>query len=317
MRLFGRRPEPREGDATPDPDFSFLTVGEAARLRALTRDAFARRGLEVVVHPDHLTSDDGTGFALHNLFALCRTARRERDWPAIVDEHVTRMLRARQGPDVEELPATELLAHAFVRVVGTSTLPALDDFGYRRELAGDLVELLAYDTPDAVVLLPDSVVDRVGADALRAAGVDNLLREPFGGVEDLASGDIHFRVVAGESVHTASRLLTVDDVLRRALGEADAPYGVLLSVPYRHQLAFHVVHDATVLPTVEAMARFTVAGYDDGVGSVSPHLFYRSAQGALQQLTHPSDDGGIDVHVDGPFLDALQEILPDGPPREP
>lgn len=310
MRLFGRRPPAREGDDLPDPSFTFLSVGEAARLRALTRGAFARRGLELEVHADHLRSDDGTGFGLHTLFALCHAAGRERDWPAIVDEHVARILRARSGPDVDDLPVEELLEHAFVRVVGTSTLADVGGFGYRRDLAGDLVELLAYDTPDAVVLLPDSVVDRVGAPALRAAGVHNLLLEPFGDVEWLEDGDVRFGVVAGASVHTASRLLTPDDVLRRACGDVDAPHGTLLSVPYRHQLAFHVVRDARVLPTVEAMVRFTIAGYDDGVGSVSPHLFYRSADGALQQLTSIEDDGGVAVHVDGAFAAALEAVLP-------
>jgi hypothetical protein len=314
VRLFGRGPTPREGDELPDPTFGFLTVGEAARLRALTRAAFARHGLEVDMHPDHLRADDGAGFGLHNLFAMCHNARRgEREWPSIVDDHVARMLRARQAPDVADLSSAELLEHAFVRVCSGSSLPDLTSFDYRRELAGDLVEVLAYDTPDAVLLLTDDVVDRVGADDLRSAGVHNLLVEPFGGVEWLAAGDVRFAVVAGESVHTASRLLTVDDVLRRVQGEPDAPYGTLLCVPYRHQLGFHIVEDQRVLPTVEAMVRFAVAGFDDGVGSLSPHLYYRSAAGALQQLTSVTDDGDVSVHVEGAFAEALEAVMPQGP----
>jgi hypothetical protein len=164
-----------------------------------------------------------------------------------------------------------------------------------------------------VLLLTDDVVERVGVDALRAAGLHNLLVEPFGGVEWLDAGDVRFGVVAGESVHTASRLLTVDDVLRRVHGEPDAPHGTLLCVPYRHQLAFHVVRDARVLPTVEAMVRFAIAGYDDGVGSVSPQLFYRSAAGDLQQLTSISDDGDVEVHVDGAFAQALDHVMGEPP----
>ncbi len=316
-KIFGRRPTSPEGDDGPDPTFGFLTVGEAARLRALTRDAFARHGLEVDVHADHLRSDDGAGYGLHNLFALCHNARRgEREWKAIVGEHVARMIRARQGPDLTELSSREILEHAFVRVVSASSLPDLEGFGYRRQVVGDLVELLAYDTPDAVLLMPDDVVARVGVDELRAAGVHNLLVEPFGGIEWLDSGAVRFGVVAGESVHTASRMLTVDDVLRRVDGEPNAPNGTLLAVPYRHQLAFHVVRDASVLPTVEAMVRFTIAGYDDGVGSISPHLYYRSATGTLQQLTTLAEDGDVSVHVEGPFADALEAVVPDGPSQD-
>lgn len=315
MKFFGRRPLPRDGDDEPDPTFGFLTVGEAARLRALTREAFARHGFEVDIHADHLRSDDGAGYGLHNLFALCHNARRgEREWPTIVGDHVARMLRARQGPDLADLSRDEILEHAFIRVVSAPSLPDVEAFGYRREVVGDLVELLAFDTPDAVILMPDEVVTRVGADDLRAAGVHNLLTEPFGSVEWLEAGDVRFGVVAGESVHTASRILTVDDVLRRVSGEADAPYGTLLAVPYRHQLAFHVVRDARVLPTVEAMVRFAVAGFDDGVGSISPHLYYRSAAGELQQLTSLGNDGDVAVLVEGPFAQALEQVMPDGPP---
>ncbi len=314
MRLFGRSPAPRDGDDLPDPTFGFLTVGEAARLRALTREAFARHGLEVDIQPDHLRADDGAGFGLHNLFAMCHNARRgEREWPSIVSDHVARMLRAREGPDVADLSSAELLEHAFVRVCASTSLPDLEPFGYRRELAGELVEVLAYDTPDAVLLLTDEVVARVGVGDLRSAGVHNLLVEPFGGVEWLEAGDVRFGVVAGESVHTASRLLTVDDVLRRVHGEPDAPHGTLLCVPYRHQLGFHVVRDRRVLATVEAMVRFAVAGYDDGIGSVSPHLYYRSATGALQQLTSVTDDGDVSVHVEGAFAEALEAVMPEGP----
>jgi hypothetical protein len=101
----------------------------------------------------------------------------------------------------------------------------------------------------------------------------------------------------------------VDDVLRRFDGEADAPHGTLLCVPYRHQLAFHVVRDERVLPTIEAMVRFAIAGFDDGVGSVSPHLYYRSAAGGLQQLTTLSDDGNVEVHVEGAFAEALEAVV--------
>jgi hypothetical protein len=314
VQLFGRRPAPREGDTLPDASFGFLTVREAARLRALTREAFARRGVEVDIRADHLRADDGVDFGLHNLFATCHNARRgEREWPAIITDHVARMLRARQGPDVADLPAEEILAHAFVRVVPTTALSDLTQFGYRRPLVGDLVELLAFDTPDAVVLLPDEVVSRVGVAELSAAGVHNLLVEPFGSVTWLESGDVRFGVVIAESVHTASRLLTVDDVLRRDQGEPDAAHGTLLCVPNRHQLGFHVVRDARVLPTVEAMVRFAVAGYDDGVGSVSPHLYYRSAAGDLQQVTSASADGDVEVHVHGAFADALDAVVGDVP----
>jgi hypothetical protein len=35
--------------------------------------------------------------------------------------------------------------------------------------------------------------------------------------------------------------------------------------------------------------------------------------GALQQLTSVTDDGGVSVHVEGAFAEALEAVMPEGP----
>jgi hypothetical protein len=311
MALFERRSSGRSGDGDPDQDFPFLTVGQAARLRSLTRDAFAEQGVETAIEGDHLQAADGHQYGLHNLFATCHAAPRgERSWRGTVREHVARMVRLQDQPAPADLPAAEVLAHAFVRVCGTSTLPSLDLFGYHRTLGGDLVELLAFDTDEAVTFLTDDVVDRIGGDALRAAGVDHLLAEPFGEVAWLdAPGNGRFAVLLGESVYTASRVLTMDDVLRRVLGELDAANGVLVSVPNRHQLTFHVPSDGRLLAALEGMIRFTMTGFADGVGGVSPHVFWRPPSGgALEQRTAFDGDGTVSVQVRGAFAGVVERL---------
>jgi hypothetical protein len=323
MGIFRRRDDGSEdlpGDGEPDHAFSFLTVGQAARLRALTRQTFAEHGIESEIHADHLLASGGWRFGLHNLFAICRHAPGgEKTWPALIRLHVEAVMRRRQEPSPADLPAADLLDRAFIRVCGAGTVPSMAAFGYHRPLGGDLVELIAYDAPDVVTYLTDAEVERVGADSLRAAGVEHLLAEPFGEVHWLqAPRGARFAVLAGESVHTASRLLTLDDVLRRSLGDAATPNGVVVSVPNRHQLAFHRPEDGSLIRAIEGLTRFTIDSYADGAGGISPHLFWRPPGGGLlQQLTEIEGPDRVAVRIEGQFAEVVQRLLglpPNTPP---
>ncbi|HEY6796892.1 MAG TPA: hypothetical protein VI248_19655 [Kineosporiaceae bacterium] len=301
--------------APPDPDFPFLSVDDAARLRSLTRTAFAELGVETQIHRTHLEAADGHLFGFRNLFVACHDTRGgERAWRRAVRGHAARMIGLREQPSPADLPTTELLDHAVVRVCSESSLPSLDLFGYRRPLGGDLVELLAHDTPAAIAYLTDAEVERAGAGALRAAGVEHLLTEPFGTLHHLRTPQAgRFTVLLGESVHTASRLLTMDDVLRRCYGDASTPCGLLVAVPNRHQLAFHRPTDASLLGVIHGMLQFTVAGFDEGTGAISPHLFWRPPEGGpLEQLTRLDDDSGMLVRIQGRFAAVVEGLLRGG-----
>jgi hypothetical protein len=287
-------------------------VDDAARLRSLTRAAFAELGVETQLHGTHLEASDGHLFGFRNLFVTCRDTRGgERAWRRAVQGHVARMVQLRELPGPADLPTGDLLSHAVVRVCSESSLPALDLFGYRRSLGGDLVELLAHDTPAAVAYLTDAEVERAGADALRAAGVEHLLTEPFGTMHQVRTPQAgRFTLLLGESVHTASRLLTMDDVLRRAFGEVATPHGLLVSVPNRHQLAFHRPADSSLLGVIHGMLQFTVAGHDEGTGAISPHLFWRPPEGGpLEQLTQMDDGSGMLVRIQGRFASVVENLL--------
>jgi hypothetical protein len=309
VALFRRyRGEHSRGGHRPDPEFTYLTEDQGARLRSLVREAFAEQGLEVTMHSGHVESADGGRFGLTNVAANCR-ASRERDWPRLIRQHVATILAAAERSlDPDDLDEAEVMQRVFVRIVGTSTVPNLSAFGYRRELGGDLVELLALDFPESVAMLTDEVVERFGTGPLRAAGVTNLVCEQFGSYERIMRRDGGwFGVVVGDSVYTASRLLTLDDVLRRTVGSIEAPYGVLACVPFRHQLAFHVIRDAGVLPMIESMAVFAASGFSDGIGPVSPFLYW-SHGGRLTQLSYPAEDGGLRIDVDEEFAEVLDRL---------
>ncbi|HET9655469.1 MAG TPA: hypothetical protein VFP72_08950 [Kineosporiaceae bacterium] len=296
-----------DGPQEPDPVYGYLTAAQGARLRSLVRQSFAERGVEVTLLPDRVETAGGGQYGLTNLAATCN-ASPAREWPSIVAWHVETVLRALSAPPVSELDDATVLAHVFVRVMGLSAVPDLSALDYRRELGGDLVELLALDSEHSVSLLLDGHVERFGVDTLRHAGLVNLLAEPFGSCDQVEVGDGgSFHCLLGDSVYTASRLLTLDDVLRRCTGEADAPHGVLACVPNRHQLAFHVLTDATVLTVLPAMARFALAGFTDGVGPVSPYLYWHR-RGTLTQLSRTDSGGDLRIEVGDEFAEVLQRL---------
>jgi hypothetical protein len=314
-RLGWRRredPEP-EGHDEPDPVYGYLTAAQGARLRSLVRQAFAERGIEVTLLPDRVEAAGGGQYGLTNIAAACN-ASPAKEWPSIVAWHVETVLRALAAPAIAELDDDAVLQHVFVRVMGVSAFPDLSSFGYRRDLGGDLVELLALDSEHSVSLLLDGDVERFGLDALRHAGLVNLLGEPFGSCERIkVDADASFSCLLGDSVYTASRLLTMDDVLRRTTGRVEAPHGLLTCVPNRHQLAFHVLGDATVLPVLPAMARFAVDGFSDGVGPVSPYLYWHRG-GTLTQLSQLDSDGDLRIEVAEDFAKVLQHLTGDPEP---
>ena len=310
MNPFARRRPGNPGDDAPDATFSYLTAAQAAAIRALVRAAFAERGLEVVVHADHVASSDGGQYGLTNIAALCHSLPR-RDWPGATRRHVESVLRAMNTPAPDELTQAEVLERVFVRVMGTSSLADLSGLSYRRDLGGDLVELLALDYEEHVALLRDEVVDQFDLAAVRHAGLANLLAEPFGDFHEVKTERKGtFGLVVGDSVYTASRLLTMDDVLRRTLGDVSSPDGLLACVPTRHQLAFHVLRDRTAVAAVEAMAQFALSGFADGVGAVSPFLYWMRG-GRLEQLTRVDDSGDLQLDVIGDLSAVLARLSAD------
>lgn len=303
-------------DARPtmDPEFDFFTEEQGARFRRLAQEGFASAGVEVVPHAQHLEAADGQQYGLFNLAATCHQAPGgEREWPGLVRDHVTRLLRGMQRDRVEDMSADEILSKVFLRLMGTTTLPPewRDWCSYARPLGGDLVEVLAVDLPDTVSILRDQDVRRVGAEPLRAAALENLLADPVEShqvIQGAGSASIH--VVEGESVFTASKLLVLDDLLRRTVGERELPHGVLVSVPIRHLVAFHPIEDFRALGAVEALARLTASLFGDSPGGVSPSLYWWK-DSELTQLSTLTDRGELEIQIGDEFTAVLEEL---GPP---
>lgn len=312
MGLFRRSSRNDAGSTRRDEVFGFLTDAQAARVRELAQQAYAELGIETVIAADHLVGSDGTVYGLSNLMAACGNTDREREWPELVRRHCRSIVTAMADDrDPAALPLEEMLSRVYLRLIGISTLPAdwREGLGYGRVLTDDLVELLFLDYPESVRTLYQATVDVFGEDVLRQAGLENLLREPIDAVETLDCGDgARASVVIGESVYTASRVLALPDLLRRVYGERSYPNGVIVGIPFRHQVVLHPIDSRAVVPAIQRLADFTYAGFTEGVGSVSPYLYWWR-DGALRRLTFPGEDGGLVVRCDEEFTGVLNSLF--------
>lgn len=300
-----RRRQDQPVDEPADEALSELTVGQARRLRELVRTTMAGAGYEVTVYAGYVEDADGRQFGLGTLARrLADPKLSAKRWPDIVGDHLRRILATVDGPDAFDVPTEDVLDRTYLRLYDASSLPDAGWWDYGREVAPGVLELLALDLPDSVATFNDEQVTKHGLDQLRAAGRRNLRKVL---AEDRVTHD-GVEILAG-SMYFASTALVLPDVVLRTTGEARLPNGVLVAMPFRHQLMYHVLRDQSVIEAMNTMVALAVHGYENEVGPISPHVYWWH-DGEFQQLTH-HEDGRIAVRVDGAFAEVFTRLFPE------
>lgn len=280
---------------------------QVAEIERLAIEAFAREGItgELVRDPEDplntsIRTPWGAAVGLYNLTVKCLSAP-ERRRPRIVTDHVRSI-----GPLIqrETIPADLRDPASFVglraRLMPEDTA-RLADLSYGRPFAPGVIEVLCLDLPQTVQLLSRDMLADNDPYELFAIGRANLRLEPAPSVTELDAG---LWLLEGESLFTASRMVDPAFVAERL---APCPRGVVFSIPDRHLLAFAPVTGAESVVTVQKLVMFTIrVTADDCPGGVlSPEVYYRGTDGAIQQITSRGEDGAIGIRAEGPFLDAV------------
>jgi hypothetical protein len=309
--MFGRR-QVEPAPQPMDDALTFLTVTEAAVVRGLVREAFAERGLEVSMHPDHARDADGREFGLWNVAATCHNDDRgEPGWAALVAQHLDRLLTRMDAPDpFTELTAKQVREHTYLRLYERGGLPA-DLANYpHTEFAPGVLSLLAFDLPESVQVIGRGNVERFGGyQRLADAGIANLRQLPVEQYERMPlPGGGSFSVLLGESVFTASRALLMPQLARDLDAAPEGgQHGWLLSMPNRHQVCWHLLQDDGALSALSCMAVFTRHGFDGAAGPVSPHVYWWNGS-SYTQLTHVDDNGDLTLQVTPELGDILEQL---------
>ncbi|MFD9827997.1 hypothetical protein ACFWXB_11040 [Tsukamurella tyrosinosolvens] len=287
MGLFGRK---KSVDDQPDPYLELLTIRDADRLRALSRTVLAEKGFEAEVRGDHVLTADGRTFGLDNLMRKVRGAG-PAEWDGVVREHFAAMLR----PPDEEPDEAQMRERIIARLWDVTATDGRMSFDYALEWQPGVAELLAVDYPDRVSILSDGSVREMAPlgpwyDRARRNLWRELTETAEVRVETVEHDGHRFQCALSESVYTASGALLLADLLSRWVPDIDLSGGVLFAVPFRNQLAFAACSSAeAALGGLMLLPVFAANGYSDGVGPVSPNVYYWR-DGTVTQISGISDD---------------------------
>ncbi|KRA32483.1 hypothetical protein ASD81_13045 [Nocardioides sp. Root614] len=273
--------------------------------------AFAELGLEVVIHPDHAVDDTGRQFGFWNIATQCADERRP-EWRRLIREHVRRVVASLDAPDpFEGIDRDEAASRTFARLYPDDALPSLEDYPHS-QFAPGIVEMLALDLPETVAVFNRENAARLGNwESIRAHGVANLAALPAERLETLdGPGGGRFTALLGDSVYTGSRALLLPGLATQLTGEDVSDFGWLMSVPNRHQVVWHMIRDSSVITALNGMAHFTVMGFSDSPGPVSPHVYWWDGSG-YEQLTRIDGTGAIAIHAGPAFTDVLNTLMAD------
>ncbi|HET7690919.1 MAG TPA: hypothetical protein VFK41_11090 [Nocardioidaceae bacterium] len=308
MGLFRRK---RPSDP-PDEALTFMTEPQATLLRSLVREVFAESGREVVVYADHVVDDSGGQFGLWNLAALCATEPTSQ-WRRLVEGHVQRITA--EQPDLDDLTDDELRSSIYLRLVEANSLPDRGFYPSARDIGEHLVELLSVDLPEMITTPPEEALAKRGdLELLKAQGLDNLrsvLQQPEVEVQHIQErGSGRFAVATGESFFTASLSLILPEAMAHFTDERDLGRGVLLVVPFRHQLAYHVIDGSDGAAALNNLFRWAMLGFGDAPGPLSPHVYWVRG-GHWEQITRFDEEGRPCIDVSEELAEALDIGGPD------
>jgi hypothetical protein len=210
--------------------------------------------------------------SMKNLRQLARLVPRD-DWPALVSDHISTIVTAIEEP--LDLSDFELAQH----LLRTRIYPAEADNGIlaARPFAPGLIEAVVVDTPTTVrtVTIEEMEEWPVSGDALFVLGRANVRSDGALQVDDQILGDnVRVTVLHGWTFYAATHLAWLDEYIDMG------PYGALVVVPSRSLIAAYPIRarpyerEAVVRTAATQLQAHARQAYDEGPGSLSPHLFW-------------------------------------------
>lgn len=302
------------GTGPNDRRLSGLTPAQTQRVRDLARRALAERGLETVVHADHLRTADGRMFGLENIASVCHNARANR-WAQLIADHLDALL-GEFPAEPPELSVEQIRAGAHLRLVPMDAMRSLgpdalgSGYGYARRIGAGMLEMLVHADGPYVRWLTDSDVAKIGFAELHAIGRENLLGIEPHSCEALRRSRSELHVVRGSSGFIASKLLVLEAVLPVVLGNsATWEHGVLVAVPSRHELVLAPV-DANVVSNLVGLLEVAALEYRNEVAPLSPYVYWWQ-DGTLTALSEADEHGYVQLVLPEEFRDAVSDLLVD------
>ncbi|MEU6748752.1 hypothetical protein ABZ914_21250 [Spirillospora sp. NPDC046719] len=212
--------------------------------------------------------------SMRDLRQLARMVPRD-DWPALVSDHVTTIVTAIEEP--LDLSDFDLAQH----LLRTRIYPAEADNGVlaARPFAPGLIEAVVVDTPTTVRTVTTDEMNGwpVSGDALFMLGRANVRADGPLQLDEQDLGGVRVSVLHGWTFYAVTHLAWLEEYL--PIG----PHGALVIAPNRSLIVAHALRTSEVHPRARYRAAVAAANelqaqahraYEEGPGSLSPHLYW-------------------------------------------
>lgn len=251
-----------------------MSADDAWTLVELVAAELVERGYDPVFQDDGsftvpLTPDDEVVIGLENLAAKVAAAD-VAEWPEIVRDHLERGLAAYEGggDDTSDYGTVRdrlrLVAHDSLYLAPED----LSDL-VSTKVIGDLWLMLVVDSDDHIQLVWKSDVESWDV-SMTEVYVDALIRtlDDSDPAIEAISDDPSVQLVV-DDIYTATLLFGMERLV-----EEPAPDGILVFIPMRDELVYHVIDGDSVVHVLEALGGIAVDGYETGPYPVSDDAYW-------------------------------------------
>lgn len=178
-----------------------------------------------------------------------------------------------------------------------------------RVFAPGVAELIVLDLAGGPLVVSHEGAEALGGvETLRQAGLANLgeLRPDTIKSADLPEGGV-FRTAMSDSPFMASCSVRMPQFASDVAGDVATDNGWLLSIPSRHQLAWHMIRDLSVVEVVNAMAQFAQFTVANAPGPLDASVFWWNGEAYEQIIAVDATGQSVSVAPDS-FVQTLTRI---------
>ncbi|MFN3653629.1 MAG: hypothetical protein ACK47B_28960 [Armatimonadota bacterium] len=304
-RLFGHPPVPEWASFLKPEQFDrFISLVE----RELRRLGFAfqtDRSAGVIAARKE-GRQDSHQLGLTNLAQRCAQTS-EADWPDVVAKHVGALVSIESSQTfLESLKndfekARELLKIRIYDAAALAEMPEGSHVYWRP--ADGIVAALTFDLPTTVATVSSDHVEAWGREPeeLFRIGLENVRATRLQAEEVAVDEEVRITVLEAEAedFFTATRALVLEDYL-----DPIPELGAIVAIPHREALLVYPIRDSSVLPAIQSLLPITLGMYDEGPGSISPHLFWWH-RGELTCLPAAVEGDTIEFQPPREFVDGV------------
>ena len=251
---------------------------------------------------------DGVDYGLYNLAQRCRPLPAD-EWQLCIDDHFAKILAATdERREWRELESDFGSAAPLLRLrLQSPDMRRPGDCLAREELPGTVSHVVA-DMPSSLLGILDDVLERWqrSAEEVFALARAQTVRDCPIEWEEVSLGPAPspcLFVASADHFFVCTHVFRLD-----AWPRLTAADGCLVAIPDRQTMLVLPLVAGGLSEAVESLVSLAHRRHEQGPGSVSPHLYWRRADGGFEVQLCEMQDGSLQVTPSRAFADVLDRL---------